>query len=342
MTTTPGRADQHLGIEWVRSLVVPLLLLAGIAPALAPSLSQTTVTYAASPPYTVSHYEETTAASDYYYQGCDMGKSGLSGVAVLDFGQPAYESGQGYGTLLFNINRTFVPTSTIAGLAENYLVGFWNCSTVGPFLTLGIGTSNDFGWTNYSHGATWAQMVNGVGLWIASKGYTNQEAAAGASDIQDDWNKPPDPQDEHNIGPTTDWVNGYDTYYSWHYYDYGDAGGCPTSYPPPQPPNCNNQWSQENMWYDSWGAAAAYPLPEIYISSQANEWQQISLYGYLNQGGQVYMQGSFTDWAASGYCTNGCTNEPGQGWTDLYNALNADQRMSQGLPYSSDISYSQT
>jgi hypothetical protein len=185
-------------------------------------------------------------------------------------------------------------------------------------------------------------MVNSVGNWIQSHGYSARVTVAGADDIEDDWYGSSDSQDQNNIGPTTQWVNGYDAYAAYAYYDYGDAGGCPTSGTSGDSGGCNNGWTQDNIWYNSWGASAAEPLPEIYYSGMASEWQQISLYGYLSKGGQVFMQGSFTEWAASGYCTNGCTNEPAQGWTQLYDALNADWRTAQNLPYSSDISWSQT
>jgi hypothetical protein len=338
MANTPERAGlQPLGHSGA-VLVAILLVCAGITPALMIPLGR--VAYAVSPPlYTSSFYEQTPYASTYYNEGCGQGDYSTPGIIVLDFGQPSYQSGQGYGTILFS-SLQFVSTSTIAGLTENFLNGYWDCSAVSTSVTIGIGTSNDFGWTNYSHGATWAQMVNQVGSWIQSKGYGSKEAIAGADDIQNDWNGSSDPQDQSNIGPTTNWVNGFNTYYSYAYFDYGDAGGCP---PLSQGQTCNNGWTYENIWFDSWGSPPALPLPEIYAQGSANEWQQISLYGYLYQGGAVTMQGSYTQYQAChtqghGPCP-GADNSPGEGWTQLYDALNADSRTAQGLPFSTDVAW---
>ena len=106
--------DKQPGYLSLLAIVVPALVL----------LSARQVTYAtAPPPYTTSHYEQTTTASNYGHQGCDAGQAGQYGIFVLDFGQPWYESGQGYGTILFITNQ-FVPTGTIAGLAENWIVNY--------------------------------------------------------------------------------------------------------------------------------------------------------------------------------------------------------------------------
>jgi hypothetical protein len=342
MADTPSGADCRLWIVRLSGLALSLLLFAGLAPLLLSGQA----TYAASasphvarlPLYTMTHYEETTVASYYYYQGCDMGKANLSGVAVLDFGQPWHENSS-YGTNLI-VSDTFVPDSLIAGLAENYLVGFWNCSSPQPFLTLAIGTSNDFGWTNYSHGVSWAQMVNQVGSWIQSKGYAIQETVAGASDIETDWTN------IGNVANSLDWVNGYNAYHRWPYYDYGDAGGCPTSGNGSDNGQCNNGWTQYDIWFVSWASPPALPLPEIYTESgsMASEWYQISLYGYVSQNWALTIQGSYTQYAAcqtNGPCP-GTDNTPAQGWTQLYTDLNADQRTAQSLLNCTDVTYSQS
>jgi hypothetical protein len=56
-----------------------------------------------------------------------------------------------------------------------------------------------------------------------------------------------------------------------------------------------NNWTQEDIWYVSWGADPAFPLPEIYATDGVNawQWQQMSLYSYLNHNSiAMYFVGS--------------------------------------------------
>jgi hypothetical protein len=188
-----------------------------------------------------------------------------------------------------------------------------------------VGTSNYRGATTYAHGQAWAQMVNRLNAWSVASGISSVVTARGASDMELDWNKP---------ATTRAWVDGYAAAYtgSSYLYNYGDAAGCPPY------GSCNNGWTQEDVWYVSWGAQPAYPFPEIYTvsGSTARQWYQMSLYGHLRHGQAIEILGSLTQWAAAGYC---CTNPPEQGWTQLYDLLNADSRTAQSLPYSSDITW---
>jgi hypothetical protein len=279
------------------------------------------------PPPTTSRYMKTTDGSVLYAEGCAAGRVPQRGIAVLDFGSPAL-SGTAYGSLLFNSN-SFRSTSQIAAAAKNWLQGYWNCSPYGPEITLAIGTSNYRGQTNSSHGRAWAQMVNSVVSWISQKGYGSQLDVAGASDMELNWN---------TASATRAWANGYDSSDMRGYFNYGDAAGCPPY------GSCNNGWTQEDVWFVSYGSPPAFPLPEIYTTngSMAAEWYRLSLYGYTAHGRAMWIPGEMTQYQAcidSGNTCAGTNNTPAAGWTQLYSKLNADWRTAQSLPNSTDITW---
>ena len=138
------------------------------------------------------------------------------------------------------------------------------------------------------------------------------------------------------------WVDGYASAYASPslYWNYGDAAGCPPY------GSCSNGWTQEDVYYVSWGVPPAYPLPQIYCEAcyagdthggQSKEWQRLSLYGYTNHSGHaMYLLGAMTQWAAAGRC---CTNTPAQGWSQLSSDLNSDARTAQQLESSTDVTY---
>ncbi len=301
----------------VRRLIVSLIVALTAGSLIVSSLvSSASLAYAA-PAATTTRYMQTTDGTTLYNEGC--AQTNESGAIILDFGQPWFD-GTNYGTIIFGSN-TFRSVSDIQMAVQNWLSGYWLCGGTG-FVRLAIGTNNYLGYTGYGHGQAWAQLVNAVESWIVSPPtWGSREAARGGNDIELDWN---------SVSNSRSWIQGFSAAGCCLYYDYGDAAGCPPY------GGCDNGWSQEDVWYKSWGAPPAYPVPEIYTSAQAQEWYQIALYGYNNHAGAVQILGTLTQWAASGYC---CTNTPGQGWQQMYDALNADSRTAQGIPYSTDITW---
>ena len=158
---------------------------------------------------------------------------------------------------------------------------------------------------------------------------------AGATDTETEWDLP---------SPSINWGAGFSSSGTEAYYDYGDAGGCSTTStaPPPGRP-CNNGWYQGDVWNVSWHVPGAYPLPEQYntTGAQADQWEQLSLYGYQYEGGAMFIEGSFTQYEAclqNGNCS-GTDNTPGAGWTQLYNALNSNPNTMDSLPWSTDVEW---
>jgi len=273
----------------------------------------------AAPPATTTRYMSTTDSDTLYNLGCSQ--TDESGAIILDFGQPWFD-GSSYGTIIFG-SITFRSIDDIENAVRGFLSGYYLCGGSGT-MRLAVGTSNYRGSTGYGHGQAWAQMVNRVNDFIASPpDWSDREAARGASDIELDWN---------SVTNSRAWVDGYASAYvaASYFYNYGDAAGCPPY------GSCNNGWTQEDVWYVSWGAPPAVPVPEIYTLGTAREWYRISLYGYTNHGRAVQILGTLTQWAAAGFC---CTNPPDVGWQQLMDLLNADSRTMQTIPYSTDITW---
>lgn len=281
----------------------------------------------AAPAATTSRYMKTTDPTILDRLGCVQGQAAQQGAVVLDFGSPSF-NGTYYGSIVFGSN-TFRSVAQIQAAAKAFLTGYWRCSPYYPHITLVVGTSNYRGATNSGHGRAWANMVNNVLAWIGQRGYTSQEDVAGGSDMELSWN---------TASATRAWINGYDTVDVRPIYNYGDAAGCPPY------GSCNNGWTQEDVWYVSWGAPPAWPLPEIYTTngSMASQWYRMSLYAYTRHFRRMNIAGTMTQKQAcldNGGCTNGTDNTPAAGWTQLWSSLNADARTAQSLAWSTDITW---
>jgi hypothetical protein len=94
-------------------------------------------------------------------------------------------------------------------------------------------------------------------------------------------------------------------------------------------------WSQGDVYYVSWGAPPALPLPEIYRNDGylARQWQAVSLYGALYKGGKMTFAGAMTQFQScqqrkSAECET-LDNTPEEGWSQLYDRLNQDPRTAQ-------------
>jgi hypothetical protein len=301
---------------------IACLAVAGIA---AQALPVTAVA-ATAPPATTSRYMKTTDTSVTYNEGCSAGRVLQQGLLVLDFGQPAV-SGTTYGSIIFASNG-FRSTKAVEEAAKSFLAGWWACTPADPSLTVAVGTTNYHGATNYNHGRAWGQMINNIALWLSQKRFSTQESVAGASDLELDWN---------TAAASRAWADGYTAASTRAYFNYGDAAGCPPY------GSCDNGWTQDDVWYVSWGAPPAFAFPEIYTTngSMASEWYRISLYGFSRYGGAIRISGSLTQHQAcidAGGCS-GTDNTASAGWSQLYSKLNADTRTSQSLDYSSDITW---
>jgi hypothetical protein len=288
---------------------------------------------------------------DSYGLGCKWGArdANLPGkqdsIIFLDFGNPVYRNGH-YGVQLYN--QDIISATALAHAVEIFAQGYWNClgQDYESKLIIAVGTnsSGDEGGMFFEHGVTWAQMVNEVNNWLMHPDhlYFSQVAVVGASNIEPGFNPP---------AIAKAWVNGYDSASLYWFYNVGSTEGCPSDYPPEDPetgtypPNpCNSGWTQDDIYYVSWGVMTAWPLPEIYnvVEENAKQWYRIGIYGARNYNTRMTFDGSLTQYQAClqnpGEC-DGTDNLPEEGYKQLFKWLHMDKydRTIKTLKWSTDI-----
>lgn len=305
--------------------------------------SQPTITLLVSsaPPSSLSRFMSTVDTSTLYLEGKQLGETAAlemrDDIIVLDFGWPNYvKKTRAYGTLLFSgfgAGNTFASTTDIANAVKAFAQGYHdqvalNNNINGSQVVIAIGTNNKRG-ASSKHAQAWASMVDQVNTWAQNQNYSEITIAA-ASDMEIGWN---------TARNTREWVDGYKSYFSNNnrplitLYNYGDAAGCPPF------GNCNNGWTQDDVWYISWGSGISSPLPEIYTtnSSQAKEWANLVKYSFTkNPNNPMIIAGVMTQHQAckDQYGDVGCSgtnNTPEQGWTQLRDLLNSDSQTAQTL-----------
>lgn len=271
------------------------------------------------------HFTGTGTSSDAYNIGCNQGHTDASdrddSLVILDFGG---QLSDGSGSEM--INGVIVSNSQIRAIAETVADGYFVCTGADTTTTmyLAIGTNNSLSDVSSSGGTTWYNNVQAVQNYDMSFGYWPQVKARGANDIEPGFGSAP---------AAKDWVNGYKTSVGTGgltFYDYGSADGCPQT--TSSNGACNNGWDQYYVWYDSYGSGVANPTPEIYFSSQANQWAMISLYGAQVHNRPLDIAGPLDE-----HDLDNSSNTATQAWDQLWNGVNAHSSTAQNFRYSLEI-----
>jgi hypothetical protein len=101
-------------------------------------------------------------------------------------------------------------------------------------------------------------------------------------------------------------------------------------------------WTQEDVYYVSYGALRAYAFPEIYLENggNADQWYRISLWGQQQHGQKITFSGTLTQFQACVDANNSCSgqkNSAARGWGQLSHWTSIDSRTVSSQPGSSDI-----
>lgn len=315
-------------------------------------------------PYFLNHSENLPSTSYYlptadqaflYNLGCELGvrdnqATGIQdSVVVLDFSYPVCNADVGFGVDLFedgtlDANTDPVSTAVIGAGVKQFALGYYNCSgsDTESNLVVGVGTNNktfscDTINKAANHGRAWAEMVSDINQWAAQQGILHQVQAYGASDIELSWSSP---------AWSRAWVDGFDQVGGNFMLHFGDAAGCPYDANPHW--SCGTsaypQWTQEDVWYVSWGAPSALPLPLIYLTSgvQAQQWASLSRYSVAQHGFRMDFTGVFTQYQ---FCQQfplftACQigdNTPDEAFLQLSYELNKFPETAQRLRWQADI-----
>jgi Fibronectin type III domain len=270
-----------------------------------------------------------TTECPLYNDGAIEGAASTGGITILDFGAPCFETSTlAWGTQLFN-SQSCTPDSTLVILAQAWLRGYQTNPkrSASPGYILAAGTSNSLTAAIPGSTMTPAQMSSHGQAWFGS--VVNPIAAVArvlpapvaiwaGNDIEES------SDGNWYDGPTTGaWVDGYaaaskaskpcTASRSGLMVDYGD-------YVPNEP-----GWSPAAVYHVSWQAAPACPLPEIYNTVNASEWQSLNRYAQSLGLERMQFTGVLSEDGASG------TLSGTESWTALRSATG------QSAPYLSVI-----
>lgn len=265
----------------------------------------------AKPPTDASFYMFQPDSNEAYNLGCDQGifdknNGNSNSLVIIDVG------GQSSST----------DYNAIEAEAEQFAQAYIVCTSTDSTstLSLNIGTNNSVD-VSYADGVTWANTVNAVADWVVAAGYNTQVSIGGANDIEPGFG---------SASAARTWADGYSSVtansFGSAYLNYGSADGCPPY------GSCANGWTQNDVWYVSWGANAAVPMPEIYYTSQAQEWANLSLYSAQNLGGPMFILGPMDE-----YDLDTTTLTSDGSWNALWTQLNNNSATAQNLNYSTEI-----
>ena len=300
-----------------------------------------------------SYYLPSTDINFLYDLGCEHGQRDLlvpgtqDSVIVLDFSYPVYTSDLGFGAALFEDAYSYTepaPLSAIELGVKRFALGYYQCSgdDIHSNLVIGVGTNNK----NLSiqtksmmeaHGAAWSAMVSNINQWAHENGIIHQVQAYGASNMEVGWNSPE---------LTRAWLSGFEQNGENFMIHFGDASGCPYEDNPHWV--CNNYWTLEDLWYVSWGADSALPLPLIYLNDgvHAKQWAYLSQYSVKEHGYRMDFTGVFTQYqyceqwrdAAWSNCDR-TDNTPEEAYLQLTTELNKYPETAQILHWKTDIQW---
>jgi hypothetical protein len=222
-----------------------------------------------------------TTGCPLYNDGASKAVPATGGMTILDLGAPCFEPATlAMGTQLFN-SQSCTPDSELVVLAEAWLRGYVTNpnGSAGSFILV-AGTSNSLTAAVPGNTLTVAQMSAHGQEWFrsvvnpiasAASALNTPVAVWGGSDIEQssdgNW---------YDAQTTSAWVDAYAAASGASkpctasrrglMVDYGD-------YVPNVP-----GWSPDAVYHVAWQAAPACPLPEIYVSENANEWQRLNRY----------------------------------------------------------------
>lgn len=127
------------------------------------------------------------------------------------------------------------------------------------------------------------------------------------------------------------------------YYDTGDAGGCPTSgsdYTSSTQCATTYTYTIDQVKYKAYGAAPAYPFPQIYRNdgAMAFRWQKISKYASGMPISGVLSESQACKGSTDSICAV-ANQGPTVAYKQLSDKLNADTVTKQTIPYVTDVSW---
>jgi hypothetical protein len=329
-TTTSGPSNPN----WGNGIYIPIII----------------KEYPPHPVESLSYYIQTL--SNIYDLGCSAGSSAASNpepsnvFLFLDYGKPYRDINMVLGTKIYS--QAFVSIDQISASVVSFALGFYQCTT-NDTVKIAVGTNSSGGTVTdliaNSHGVAWANLIIGINNQLQnSYPYVlNRVEVVGGNNIEPDFNPTYVP---------LHWLQGYNSVANRKsLYVIASAAGCSETYPPDEPESgyrspgsCNNGWTQDDIYYVSWGAPSSLPFPEIFDpqNANANQWYRIGLYTKLSHNTTMWFRGSMTEFAACQQqqpCAG--DNSPSTGFAQLYTRIDNDphRRIGNNMTWATDMKY---
>jgi hypothetical protein len=291
------------------------------------SFPSTAAGVTAMPPMTMSHYEASVDPSTLVAQGRTAGRTGVGGLAILDFGRPAV-NGSTSGTMDFGGN--FISLGSISAATLNYVRGYFASAPSALHLVVAIGTNNSCG-TGQPCGsivcgckfeppsfAAWGaqlaaaveQTQSAVNSLRKRSGYTDLVTVVAGDDAEPAFD--PEYQNTHDLlAGYADAVGGFQPAMV----DFGSADP--------------GFWSNDQLLQVADGFAPDVAVPEAYFASEVSTWA--SLVSYAKSRGRVLTLFGVLTNTANGYT-------PRAGYVSLLNAVQPITGQT-SIRWSSDITH---
>ena len=303
----------------------------------APKPPPTFAPVTAPPPTAVSRYLRNLDGSgaDLVFMrsaGCSDARAVPNGkryLTFLAFGAQSTHAKGGWGVNL-TASTGLISNAAVVAAVKSYVDGYRGCMQPYSHLTVAIGTNNDgedagLGSTG---GAVWAtQVVNPVAAYANPGG---RVTIAAANDIE--------PGFAGNATQAISWMQGYLANSSAPFVNTGSADGCPQTLGTTT--TCNYGWTPKNLYDLTYGMmpTRALPLVQIYYSSMARQWANISLVGGLATGKRMTFAGPLTEVTACDQADSCFSMDATSAWNTLWNQLRADPRTAiSDLQYTTDL-----
>jgi hypothetical protein len=228
------------------------------------------------------------------------------GLAVLDNGAPCFNPNSGvYGTELFN-TRSCADGQLLAMLAKAWVRGYESTHGAGtPPMILAIGTSSSLNGVNLNYSLTVDQMRAHGAAWFNSVVKPVSDAAAGAlapitawgaSDIEEDstgnWYGAAEPRAwVAGFGAAAGLSAGAPACSASTAHSFANYGDEVVDYNYNPAGNTAYGWTSADLYYVSWGAPGACAVPEIYVSYNATEWENLNRWALANGFSAIQFDG---------------------------------------------------
>jgi len=212
------------------------------------------------PRATRSLYEHSVRQTTLRRQGCRAAKNGVSGIVILDFGQPAY-NGHTYGTNLFS--GRFAGNRAITRALLAYAHGYVYCLRPRSHarISLARGTNNYKPQvpSAYRAGWKWARATRVLGDLLRRAKLHEHVSSAAADDVEPAWDR--------SFHRTRDFFRGYaDARMGKLLYNYGSLDG-----------GVGGIWNARQAFFVASGMRYSRALPEIYTREMARQWATLAL-----------------------------------------------------------------